>query len=213
MTVFLFARHGETEHTKNDIFSGRKSDPLPTREGHLGTKVFIKKLVGFLDACLTSRLERSKLFGKYYKEDYDGPVFADPRLDEKDAGIFEGCTSEDFIKIGYEEKHRNRWVTPLPCGETHREVAIRVIQALKFWGKQFPDCDVLVGSHTDVIRAVQAAQEIALGNKTPYFFGKDIKEEDEMNRGLPTDLQLTVPIPYFYTVEINPVNFVLAEEK
>lgn len=212
MTSFLFVRHGETFGTKSNIFGGGESDPQLTKEGYLGTEVFVRKLDQegrFVDACLTSRLLRTKAFGICYRSMYEGPVFADQRLNEKKAGVFEGCNAEDFYKIDYENKHQNRWITPLPCGESHREVALRVIASLKFWEEHFPDLEVLVGSHTDVIRAIEAAQNIAFHNRHPYYFDDNIEEEAAVNKGYPTDEQLTLPIPYFHALEINPKNFCL----
>lgn len=216
MTTFVFVRHGETRGTKNDIFTGGKSDSALTEEGVLGTRLFVHKLANndeeYFDACLTSRMQRSKAFGFFFKEYFGGPVFADPRLDEKDGGVFEGCEAKDFHALGWEEKHINRWSTPLPCGESHYAVAVRVVDALKFWEKQFPNQRILVGSHTDVIRAIQAPYELALsqGEEGKYLLRKGWAPTEVEDRD-PTDEQLTKPIRYFYTVEIDSNRFILED--
>lgn len=216
MTTFVFVRHGETLGTKDGLFTGGKTDSLPSDEGVLGTKLHVHKSAHneteYFDACLTSTMKRTRLFGHFFKEYFGGPVFADCRLDEKDAGVFEGCEAKDFLALGWEEKHINRWATPLPCGESHYEVALRVVEALKFWEQEFPDQRILVGSHTDVIRAIKAPHDLALsqGEGGRFVFSRRWRPS-RSEEGHPTDEQLTIPIPYFYSVEIDSSLFHLED--
>lgn len=200
MTAFLFVRHGETVATKNRIFSGGKTNSLLTQEGLLTSRAFVKKLLDtdeIIDACITSCLERTKTFAYLYKEFFEGPVFFDPRLNEKDAGLFEGCHSDDFLSIGFEEKYINRWSTALPNGESHSVVFERVLESLAFWSEQFPTGRLLIGSHTDVIRSIQAiASKLPDRNLRLYS-----EKMNHLFETCPSDEDLTVPIPHFYTYE------------
>lgn len=215
MTSFVFVRHGETEGTKGDIFTGGKTDSPLTKEGLLGTKMFIHKLFNksdeYFDACLTSRMQRAKAFGYYFKEYFDGPVFHDPRLDEKDAGVFEGCHAPDFHRMGFEEDHIYRWCNGLECGESHYAVALRVVEAIKYWSRYFPEQRVLVGSHTDVIRAIEAPYKRACTEEEGKYLFRRNWHPEYVRKEDPSDEELTKPIPHFYTVEIDSDRFMLED--
>lgn len=211
MTIFTLVRHGETEGTRGDYFTGGQTDSPLTDTGLMGTTQYVQSLPkDKFEACITSTMQRAKFIGTEFRRHFDLPVFHDRRLIEKDAGVFEGCHADDFRKLGEEEKHVGRWFTGLPDGESHRDVALRVIRALAFWTTRFSG-HVLIGCHTDVIRAVDSLyktqikceeernEAAARGELMPPLF-------NAFSAGLPefpSDEALTAPIPYFHEVEID----------
>lgn len=214
MTSFLFVRHGETVGFKAGQFTGGGTDTPLTPEGLLQTELFIRKLrktESSLDACITSTLQRTKAFGVFYKEYFDGLTFSDPRLNEKHAGVFEGCSGNDFKTLGWENKYFDRWFNGLPCGESYYEVVVRVIESLKFWEQEFPDGRVLVGSHADVIRPLEVIQRKILKSKGRFVLKKNVDLSEFYRESLykdsppsyPTDSQLSFPVPYFYILEVD----------
>lgn len=215
MTQFIFVRHGETVGSRDGCFTGGRTDSPLTSRGQVQTREFVRELstLKHIDGCITSTLQRTKYFGFWVKDVFgdDCPVFHDERLNEKDAGVFEDCDAADFHRLDLENKYNNRWITPLPCGESHLDVAYRVVKALKFWEEIFPDQTILIGSHTDVIRAIEAAHSIAKEEDTAYAFveGYMATPDSRMQPDYPTDEQLKKPIAHMYRVDIDSSRFTL----
>lgn len=213
MTQFLFVRHGETVATKARRLSGGGSDDPLTKKGQEKTRQFLAKLLssGYdFVGCLTSQLARTKYMGEAFKSVFNKPVFHDVRLAEKHAGVFENCLVRDFLDLGLEEKYVERWYNGFPCGESHCEVAHRVISSLKYWDSVFTEGTVLVASHADVIRSIKAVYSlmkkdslyiVKLGKKQPLCY----------HYPYPSDKMLNIKIPHFYTLEIESSRFLVEE--
>lgn len=208
MTTFIFMRHGETKATRNDIVSGGGTDAELTT---VGLALIEKKVLELhqtrqIDVCLTSGMKRTIPFGDAISFlNPRTPVFHDPRLKEKYAGIFEGAKAKQLRDNGLMERYWEpnpiekfkMFTSAPPLGESPATTWIRLSQALFDWSKFFPEKTILVGSHTDVIRILKGLAKNTSNNDLTRFYSELLPHHEPKNE----DLQ--IPVGYCESFEIQ----------
>jgi uncharacterized phosphatase len=150
-TRVLVVRHGQSVWNADGRWQGHADPPLSAL-GTLQAKVAASSL-GSVDAIVASDLARAVDTARIIAGQLGvGPVDVDPRLREVDAGEWTGLT-RDEIEAAWPgwlaEGHRP------PAFEHWEHVAVRVVHALHDLAARHPGGDVLVVSHSGVIRSVE----------------------------------------------------------
>lgn len=132
MSYLVLVRHGESEWNAMGLWTGLTDSPL-TEKGANQAKEAGKLLkeINF-DIGFTSPLSRAKdtMFEIKKETGFDFPVQENPKLNERDYGIYTGKNKWEVKKeLGDEEflKLRRGWNYPIEKGESLKEVYGRVI--------------------------------------------------------------------------------------
>ena len=149
MTTILLARHGETDWNLGRRVQGHSDRPL-NETGRAQARALADELEGEpLDAVYSSDLARAYETALIVAERKGLPVTAVSALREKDFGSWEGLTDHEIL-IRFPDARRGQWGD----GETHDEMAERVVAALRRIARAHPDERVLVVAHGGPLRAV-----------------------------------------------------------
>jgi len=148
-TTILLARHGETDWNLERRVQGHTDRPL-NGTGHAQALALAKTLAHEpLEAVYASDLSRAYETARAVAEPRRLPVRTLPELREKDFGTWEGLTDEEILSR-FPDARRGHWGD----GETHEDVAGRVVAALRTIAERHPGATVLVVSHGGPLRAV-----------------------------------------------------------
>lgn len=174
VTVIL-VRHGETEHTQADLFSGRGSNPQPSLTAEGGRQAdaagrWVRDMLaprrpappdGDLDqlTLLTSPLPRTVQTAHRVQQALASSLpTSDERWAEADFGQWEGRSPGEVA-----QQDPERWIRLFedpqagpPGGESRMQVQARVAGALQPVLAQPPGSIVVVSTHLTPIRAVLA---------------------------------------------------------
>ena len=149
VTTILLARHGETDWNREHRVQGHTDRPL-NDTGRAQAVALAEALVHEpLDAVYASDLSRAFETARTVAEPRGLPVRTLHELREKDFGTWEGLTDEEIL-LRFPEARRGHWGD----GETHEEMAGRVVAALRTIAEHHPGARVLVVSHGGPLRAV-----------------------------------------------------------
>jgi broad specificity phosphatase PhoE len=171
-TRMLVVRHGQSVWNAEGRWQGHADPPLSAL-GVLQAKSAAAAL-GALDAIVASDLTRAiQTAGTIAGELGFGPVETDARLREVDAGEWTGLT-RDEIEVawpGFLAEHRRP-----PAFESWEHVAGRAAQALRDLARRHPGGEVLVVSHSGVVRSLERHLAVAgpiLANLAGTWFEVD----------------------------------------
>jgi broad specificity phosphatase PhoE len=149
VTTILLARHGETDWNREHRVQGHTDLPL-NDTGRAQARALAETLAHEpLDAIYASDLSRASETARAVAEPRHLPVRTLRELREKDFGTWEGLTDEE-IMLRFPDARRGHWGD----GETHEEMAGRVVAALETIAERHPRARVLVVSHGGPLRAV-----------------------------------------------------------
>ncbi len=149
MTIFLLARHGETDWNFERRVQGHADRPL-NDTGRAQARALADELDGEpIDAVYSSDLMRAHETARIVAERKGLSVIAVPDLREKHFGTWEGLTDREILARFPDARTR-----PWGDAETTEEVAERVLGAIRRIAETHPGGRVLVVSHGGPLRAL-----------------------------------------------------------
>lgn len=157
-TRVILVRHGQSEANAGDLFTGHGKFPL-TSLGHMQaekTAAYIQETY-CVNALYSSDLPRAYQTAEHIANAIHLPVKTDSRFREINAGDWESRT---FDALSEEDGEAFRiWRTDLGnarCtnGESVREVAERMVGAVKATAQAHPDQCIVIATHATPIRSV-----------------------------------------------------------
>jgi broad specificity phosphatase PhoE len=155
MTIIHLVRHGETVWHEGNRYTG-KSDVALTPRGYAQAQELATWAAKTpLSAVASSDLVRAVGTATPAADATGLTLLIDPRLREVDFGDGEGLTAAEMHAAFPAElsNFRARPATsPLPHGEPGTQACARSLQALAELVAEFPDGEVLVVSHSTIIR-------------------------------------------------------------
>jgi len=155
-TTIVLVRHGETDWNRERRFQGHADTPL-NEAGRAQAAALADTLrEEGLTAVYTSPLQRAAETAAIVGARLGLSVQPLEALREIDVGDWEGMTLEE-VKERYAESALLEWRTGWPGGETHDELAARVVPALDALADEHPGERVLAVTHAGPIRAALAA--------------------------------------------------------
>jgi len=151
VTSFLIVRHGESTWNVESRWQGQADPPL-TELGERQAAAAAQS-VGAVDAIVTSDLQRAAATAAIIANRIGvGPVLADPRIRERNAGAWQGLTREE-IEVqfpGWLQAKRR------PDDFEHDEpVVARAMDLVDELAHTYSDAAVLVVTHGGVIRSLE----------------------------------------------------------
>lgn len=161
MAKLILLRHGESEWNRLGIWTGL-TDITLSKKGIEEAKLAGEKLKDYpIDIAYTSSLSRAKKTLTEIKNilGRDFPTFENSALNERNYGIYTGKNKWDIQKEIGEEKFkqlRRGWNSPIPKGETLKDVYNRVIPyyQTEILPKLEDGKNVLVVAHGNSLRAL-----------------------------------------------------------
>ncbi len=157
MTNLIIIRHGYSVANKSGYMTGQSDVPL-AKEGLIQaaqTAEFVYKNYK-IDAVFSSPLLRARQTAEPLSKLSGLPVFINENLKEINAGLWEGKTPAELIKLFPEEF--SLWKTDVglsrcPGGESMQEVQSRAVKAFEQIASDFDEKSVAVVTHAAVIRS------------------------------------------------------------
>ncbi len=195
MTSFLMVRHGESTWNVEGRWQGQADPPL-TELGERQAAVAAHAVVA-LDAIASSDLQRAARTAAIISAAVGvGPVLADARLRERDAGPWQGLT-RDEIEAEYPGYLAER---KRPSGfEPDESVVARALEVLAAVARERLEASVLVVTHGGIIRALErelhADQGLVpnLGGIVVEHDGADARILERVLLVDPDEIEVTIP--------------------
>lgn len=160
-----FVRHGESTYNKLNLCNSNPKVDVHLTE--LGKKQVEKVAEGLkdkkIDLIITSEFPRTKETAEIINKYHNAPIKVDPRIGERNSGIFDGRPIAEFRKF---IKGRKLTAKP-PKGESFLEEKKRVIRFLKDLKKMKYESIVVV-THEQVMRII-------------YGYFKGLSDEETYN--------------------------------
>jgi broad specificity phosphatase PhoE len=157
MTTLHLVRHGETIWHAENRYTGR-SDVSLTERGEEQARRLAKWSVGAgLTGVVSSDLSRSIRTAQPVADATGLALTVEPRLREVDFGDGEGLTSQEMLATfptSTRRFHSHPATQPLPNAEMGFEACERALPALAQLVETSPDGNLLVVSHSTLIRLV-----------------------------------------------------------
>ncbi len=170
-TKLMVIRHGETAWNREKRMQGTTDTPL-SGVGREQARALARRLAGRAFAALySSDLARAWETARAIAELTGREAVADPRLQERRFGIFEGLTAEEIV-ARYPEEHARFASRDLdyavPGGESAREFTGRCIGCLAEIAGRHPGREVVVVTHGLVLDSLyRAAHGLDHGARRP----------------------------------------------
>ncbi|HEX9672264.1 MAG TPA: histidine phosphatase family protein [Burkholderiales bacterium] len=170
-TTLIVIRHGETAWNREKRMQGTTDTPL-SDVGREQARALGRRLAGHAFAALyTSDLARAWDTARAISEHTGREAVADPRLQERRFGIFEGLTAEEIVARYPEEHARFASRDPdyaVPGGESARSFTERCIGCLAEIAGCHPGGEVVVVTHGLVLDSLyRAAHGLDHGARRP----------------------------------------------
>jgi 2,3-bisphosphoglycerate-dependent phosphoglycerate mutase len=170
-TALIVIRHGETAWNREKRMQGTTDTPL-SEVGRAQAQALGRRLAGRGFAALySSDLSRARDTAFAIAEHTGREIVADPRLQERRFGIFEGLTAEEIVSC-YPEEHA-RFVSrdpayAVPGGESARSFTQRCIGCLAEIADRHRGEEVVVVTHGLVLDSLyRAAHGLDHGARRP----------------------------------------------
>lgn len=152
-TRLVLVRHGATEHSAEERFSGRNELPLDERGRQQAARLAARdfgKVAAVVSSPLRRALETAEVLAT--RRDQSVDVVAD--LVETDFGVWEGLTFAEAVEA--DPADMRRWqrspsVAP-PGGESFGDVGVRVERARAALTSKYPDATVVAVTHVTPIK-------------------------------------------------------------
>ncbi len=162
-TTILLVRHGETDWNLERRVQGHSDRPLNDTGRRQAIELASALADEPVDAVYASDLVRAHETARILAERKGLGVTVIPELREKDFGTWEGLTDREILER-FPEARSGPWGD----GETHDDMAGRVVEALRRIAESHPGGRVLVVAHGGPLRAVRvrcrSASEGPIGN-------------------------------------------------
>ncbi|HSE02462.1 MAG TPA: histidine phosphatase family protein [Burkholderiales bacterium] len=170
-TTLMVIRHGETAWNREKRMQGTTDTPL-SEVGREQARSLGRRLAGHAFAALyTSDLARARDTARAIAELTGREAVADPRLQERRFGIFEGLTAEEIVARYPEEHARFASRDPdyaVPGGESARSFTERCIGCLAEIAGRHPGSEIVVVTHGLVLDSLyRAAHGLDHGARRP----------------------------------------------
>lgn len=154
ITRVSIVRHGETEWNLADKMQGVSDSPL-TPKGISLAKELGEKLAGMtFSKIYTSDLGRAYDTAKYINEKLGLEIILEPRLRERNMGIFEGHNWA-YVKEHYPEDFKKAVSEDLeyriPEGQSKQDYVDMIADFMKFVTEKHPGENILVVTHRGFI--------------------------------------------------------------
>ncbi len=165
MSIIFLVRHGQAEMNAEHKLSGQlEPNPLTEKGRQQARKLAIKLLDVPIDVIFSSDLERAYETAKIISENYPGkdqvPIYVAAELRERYWGKLEGKPIEQvteeikeledkFDKLPDREKHSFKYVEGM---ESDQELMDRFLTFLKKIAQEYRNKDILIISHSNLIR-------------------------------------------------------------
>ena len=154
ITRVSIVRHGETEWNLADKMQGVSDSPL-TPKGISLAKELGEKLAGMtFSKIYTSDLGRAYDTAKYINEKLGLEIIPEPRLRERNMGIFEGHNWA-YVKEHYPEDFKKAVSEDLeyriPEGQSKQDYVDMIADFMKFVTEKHPGENILVVTHRGFI--------------------------------------------------------------
>jgi len=155
-TTIVLVRHGETDWNRERRFQGHADTPL-NEAGRLQALELADTLRDErLAAIYTSPLQRASETARIVADELGLEARELEAMREIDVGDWQGMTVDE-VKTRFPDRADVAWRSGWQNGETHEELAERVVPALLDLGRLHPDDRVLVVTHAGPIRAALTA--------------------------------------------------------
>jgi len=157
MTVLYITRHGETEYNRLGLFMGQEDIELNENGLYQAHELGKKTKDMDIDFILTSPLSRARRTAKIVKSYINKEIRIDKRLQERDAGKYEGLTMQelkDNFQKGFSDDMVQVYNEVPPGGESANEVQERVFSALEDIKQNFPDKKILIITHSFITKMI-----------------------------------------------------------
>lgn len=149
-TIYVI-RHGESESNTKEILSSsdESANGFPLTEAGIDEvcKAAEQLRDKSIDRIVSSPLLRTKQTAEILGDALGAPVEFDSRFTEIDMGEFDGKPYEQYHE--FFRTHNHSFDVPIPGGESWRQVADRMKNALLEFDAKHPDETILVVSHED----------------------------------------------------------------
>lgn len=158
MKIYI-TRHGQTDWNVEGRMQGSKNSNLTEQGKRDALNLGCSLKDANIDFIYTSPLTRAYDTALLIKGDVDIPIEVHENLKEMNFGIWEGMHSDD-VKRDYKDEHYKFWnephlYTPIE-GESFDEVIKRVKTTLNNIVAQNKGTNILIVTHTIVIKAIYA---------------------------------------------------------
>jgi broad specificity phosphatase PhoE len=155
-TTLVLVRHGETDWNREHRYQGHADTPL--NEAGRRQALELAELLGGerLSVVYTSPLRRASETAEMVAARLGLHAHELEALREIDVGDWQGLTVDE-VRTRYPEQLDVAWRSGWPNGETHDELAARVLPALLDLERRHPGERVLGVTHAGPIRAALAA--------------------------------------------------------
>ena len=157
MTTIHLARHGETDWNRELRWQGH-SDPPLNALGREQARVLAEALAGTpIAAVYSSDLRRASETAEIVAARLELPVHVEAALRELDVGAWAGKTLDELrarypeTLARWEQNGERGW----NGGESHEEMAARVLEVIRSIAAAHADEDVLVVTHGGPVRALR----------------------------------------------------------
>lgn len=149
-------RHGETILNQRGVFAARMPIPL-NDNGKENAQKFAKELKDNFDIIITSPTTRAYETAEIISKEKNIPLKVMDLIDDRDMGIAQGFTWEEFEKKFPDiAKENSREVQDnIPESESIKDVETRVDQFLEEIKKNYSDKKILVVTHVSIIRVLK----------------------------------------------------------
>lgn len=157
MTVFHLVRHAE-HGLLGRVLTGRMPGVSLNERGGQQALGLARHFSGRAVAAVAcSPLERAQETAAPIAAALGLEVTTDAGLDEIDFGDWTGMAFEALQGLAeWQAWNQFRGTAPTPGGETMLEALARALRSLARWRRAFPDGEVVLVSHQDVLKAVLA---------------------------------------------------------
>jgi probable phosphoglycerate mutase len=158
VTTIHLARHGETDWNRELRWQGHADPPLNAL-GRQQARALAESLAGMrIAAVYSSDLRRASETAEIVAGRLEAPLHLDAALRELDVGSWEGQTLAELearhaqAVARWERSGEHGW----EGGESHEEMAARVLEAIRSIAGEHGGEEVLVVSHGGPMRALKA---------------------------------------------------------
>jgi broad specificity phosphatase PhoE len=161
-TTIVLVRHGETDWNRENRFQGHADEPLNDAGRGQARQIAETLRSEPIAAVYTSPLRRARETAAIVARRLGLEAHELEALREIDVGDWQGLTIDE-VKARFPEFADVNWRSGWSGGESHDELAARVVAALLDLGRRHPDASVVGITHAGPIRAtLMAATALSL---------------------------------------------------
>jgi broad specificity phosphatase PhoE len=168
-TTIVLVRHGETDWNREHRYQGHADTPLNEAGRRQALELADALRDEGLSAVYTSPLRRASETARIVADRLGLAAMELEALREIDVGDWQGMTIQD-VRARFPERADVAWRSGWANGETHEELAARVVPALIELGTRHAEARVLGVTHAGPIRAaLMAALDLSLEEQRERF--------------------------------------------